>query len=125
VEAVFDAAPDTVTGVRDCYDGAAETLRATAYADACPIATVALEVANTNEALRLVTADVFASWIDSATRRLVDGGVDPTRARDLAIMLVAALEGGFLLCRASKDTSAMDAIGRIMVELVAAAEPSE
>jgi hypothetical protein len=32
--------------------------------------------------------------------------------------LVAALEGGFLLSRAAKDTAAMDAIGRAMVRLV-------
>jgi hypothetical protein len=35
--------------------------------------------------------------------------------------LVAALEGGFLLSRAAKDTSAMDAIRNAMVELVEAA----
>src|SRR5205085_10478510 len=39
VEAVFDSAPDVVTGVRDCFAGAADVLRETDYADACPIAT--------------------------------------------------------------------------------------
>jgi AcrR family transcriptional regulator len=67
VEGVFDAAPDILTGVHDCFAGAAETLRQTNYADACPIATVALEVASTNEPLRLATAEVFESWIRSAT----------------------------------------------------------
>src|SRR5215207_9786411 len=36
VEAVLDAAPDIVTGTRDCFAAAADTLRATGYADACP-----------------------------------------------------------------------------------------
>src|SRR5262245_61269230 len=53
VEAVFDAAPDFVTGIRDGFAGAAEVLEATNYADACPIETVALEVASVNEPLRL------------------------------------------------------------------------
>ena len=44
IPAVFDAAPDVVTGVRDFFDGAGEHLVQTGYADACPIATVALEV---------------------------------------------------------------------------------
>ena len=58
----------TCTGAfADFFDGAAETLRETGYADACPIATVALEVASTNETLRQATADVFESWIKSAT----------------------------------------------------------
>ena len=85
VMSVFDAAPDIVTGVRDCFAGAAAVLRATDYADACPIETVALEVASTNEPLRIATAEVFESWIVAATvrvrgGRLVRGGC--TRARD-------------------------------------------
>src|SRR3977135_3390228 len=41
-------APDPVTAVADFFSGAAATLQETDYADACPIATVALEVASTN-----------------------------------------------------------------------------
>jgi hypothetical protein len=119
VEAVFDSESDIVNGTRACYDGAAEVLRSTDYADACPIATVALEVASTNENLRRVTADIFESWIDAAAMRLEAGGVDRARARDLAIVVVAALEGGFLLSRAAKDTAPMAAIRDAMVQLVA------
>src|SRR5512134_2219990 len=43
VMAILDAAPDVVTGMRDCFTGAAEVLQATDFVDACPIATVALE----------------------------------------------------------------------------------
>jgi AcrR family transcriptional regulator len=121
VEAVFDGAPDMVAGVRDCFAGAAEVLRATDYADACPIATVALEVASSDEPLREVTAGIFESWLESASVRLERAGIEPARARDLATVLIAALEGGFLLSRAAKDTSAMDAIGKAMVELVSSA----
>ena len=46
--AVFDPAPDVLTGVRDFFDGAADHLRETDYADACPIATVALEVSRSS-----------------------------------------------------------------------------
>ena len=36
-EAIFDAAPDVETATRNFFVGAAETLRLTDYADACPI----------------------------------------------------------------------------------------
>ena len=121
VEAVWDAAPDVVSGVRDCFEAAAQVLRDTDYADACPIATVALEVASSNEELRVVTAAVFEGWLDSATQRLAGAGIAPDRARALATTVIAALEGGFLLSRAAKDTSAMEAIGASMVALVEAA----
>src|SRR2546423_4287391 len=61
------AAPDLPTAVSDFFNGAAETLEETDYADACPIATVALEVASTNETLRQATADVFESWLAACT----------------------------------------------------------
>ena len=84
VLAVFDAAPDLLTGIHDCFAGAAETLRVTDYADACPIATVALEVASINEPLRLATAEVFASWITVATSRYESAGITEPVARELA-----------------------------------------
>src|SRR6202035_4402953 len=65
VEAVLENAPDLLTGLYDCFVGAADVLVATDFADACPIETVALEVASTNERLRLVTADIFDGWIDA------------------------------------------------------------
>src|ERR1700684_2376478 len=36
IPAVFDPAPDLVAGVRDFFAGAADTLRQSDYADACP-----------------------------------------------------------------------------------------
>jgi AcrR family transcriptional regulator len=121
VEAVLDAAPDIVSGVRDCFVAAAAVLRASDYADACPIATVALEVASSDEALREVIAGVFDEWLEAVRRRLAAAGVEAERARELAAVFVGALEGGFLLSRVAKDTAAMDAIGRSVVALVEAA----
>ena len=120
VEAVFDSAPDLVAGVQACFEGAAATLRESDYADACPVATVALEVASSDEQLRAVTADIFESWQRAATRRFETAGIEPDRARQVATALVAALEGGFLLSRAAKDTAPMNAIGLLMTELVEA-----
>jgi AcrR family transcriptional regulator len=121
VEFVFDSSPDILTGVQNCFAGAAETLRQTDYADACPIATVALEVASTNEPLRKATADVFESWIKSATDRFVAAGIPEETARELAIGLIGALEGAFLLSRAARSTEPMDIAGAAAVTTVQAA----
>lgn len=118
VEAVFDESPDMVDGITNTFAGAAATLEETDYADACPIATVALEVASTNDTLRQVTADVFESWLESAAIRFAAQGIDAGRARELAILFVAALEGGFLLSRAAKSTEPMHALGRSVADTV-------
>ncbi len=121
VELVFDSSDDVLSGVHNCFAGAAETLRQTDYADACPIATIALEVASTNEPLREATADVFESWIESATERLESAGIPKKTARELAIYLIGALEGAFLLCRATRSTEPMDIAGAATVAAVEAA----
>jgi AcrR family transcriptional regulator len=114
-EVGFDA--DPVEGTRRFFAGAAETLEQTDYADACPIAVVALEVASTNEPLREATHDVFEAWLAGLTGWFTANGIEATRARGLAIHFLAALEGAFLLSRAAKSTEAMHLTG----DLVAAA----
>src|SRR4051794_37739735 len=121
VMGVFDAAPDVVSGVHDCFAGAAAVLEATDYADACPIETVALEVASSNEPLRLATAEVFESWIGAATSRFATAGIDPERARELAIFTITALEGAFVLARAARSTEALDVAGKNTALVVEAA----
>jgi AcrR family transcriptional regulator len=111
VTAVYDAEASTEDSVRAVFAGAAETLAATDYEDACPIATVALEVASTDERLRRATAAVFEEWTAALTERLGDRGE--------ALAMIAALEGGFILCRATRSTEPMLAAGEMAAGLVA------
>lgn len=104
---ILDAAPNLIAGIGEFFAGAAAVLEQTDYADACPIATIALEVASVNEQLRMATADVFESWIGAAVERFAAAGIPETRARSLAIEVIAVLEGAFLLSRAFRSTEPM------------------
>ena len=106
-EVIADEAPDLVTGLRAFFDGAAQTLRDTDYADACPIGTVAGEIASTHERLRIASSDVFDSWIEALASRSAAAGIEQRRARELAESTVAILEGAFLLSRARRDVAPM------------------
>ena len=121
VLAVFDGEDDAVAGTRAIFDGAAEVLRQSGYEDACPIATVALEVASTSEPLRRAADRVFESWLRTLTSRFVDAGMGPAAARSTAIAVVGLLEGAFLLSRSARTTEAVEATGEAAVALVAAA----
>jgi AcrR family transcriptional regulator len=105
VTAVYDDETTTEGSVRAVFAGAAETLRATDFQDACPIATIALEVASTNDDLRLATADVFEDWTVALTERLGD--------RNRALAVISALEGAFVLCRARRSVEPMFAAGEM------------
>ncbi|GAA5138387.1 TetR/AcrR family transcriptional regulator [Pseudonocardia adelaidensis] len=122
VEAILDQAPDAVTAVETGFAAAAETLVATDYADACPIATVALEVASTDETLRAATAEVFDAWVESGATRFGRWGFAPADARRLAIVLITSLEGAFVLCRAVRSTEALGAAASAVTAAVRAAQ---
>src|ERR1700731_426640 len=96
-------APDVLTAVGDFFTGAAQTLQETDYADACPIATVALEVASINEPLRQATADVFETWIDAASAYFAAAGIAADAARALALSVLCLLEGAFVFSRAMRS----------------------
>lgn len=116
--AIFDPAPDVATGVEDFFAGAAEQLVETDYADACPIATIALEVASTSEPLRQATADVFESWIAGLATRFAAAGIERERARELSIAMLSALEGAFVLCRALRTTEPLRIAGAMAASAV-------
>ncbi len=112
-------AGDPVTYVHDVFEGAAATLVESGYEDACPIETVALEVASTNEPLREATAEVFESWIDGLTKYLHRfGGIDEHRSRELGIEILCAMEGAFVLCRSLRSPDPMLIAGAACVDRV-------
>ncbi|MEV6620815.1 TetR/AcrR family transcriptional regulator [Amycolatopsis sp. NPDC051106] len=110
-------APDLVSGVEAFFAAGIATLEATDYVEGCPIATVALEVAATNEPLRQATAEVFTAWIDAGTERFAQFGISTEAARTLTITAVNNLEGAFVLCRALRDTEAMAVAGAATVDV--------
>src|SRR5581483_9428037 len=69
IPAVLDVAPDPATGVRMFFAGAAQHLIETDYEDACPIATVAVEVSSSSEPMREACAEVFESWVSAGADR--------------------------------------------------------
>jgi AcrR family transcriptional regulator len=122
IPAVFDPAPDLVTGVRDFFAGAAAHLVETDYEDACPIATVALEVSSSSETMRTACADVFQDWIDAGVARFAaDGALPRERARELVIAMICALEGAFVLARALRSTGPLTIAGETVAAAVQAA----
>ena len=121
IPAVFDSAPDVVSGARAFFAGAAEHVRETDYADACPIATVSLEVSSTSEPMREACAEVFERWIAAGSARFQAAGLGEATAHELAIGMFSALEGAFVLARAVRDTQALEIAGEQTAAAVSSA----
>jgi AcrR family transcriptional regulator len=115
IPAVFDAAPDVVAGIRAFFNGAAAHLAETDYADACPIATIALETSSSSEPMRMACHDVFEGWITAGVSRFSGLGLGSETTRQLVMSMVMALEGAFLLARACRDTTPLTVAAEMVV----------
>jgi AcrR family transcriptional regulator len=116
IPAVFDPAPDLVSAVRLFFEGAAAHLEDSEYEDACPIATVALEVSSTSDTMREACADVFESWVAAGLPRFTAEGLDEATSRELVVGMIAALEGAFVLARATQSTEALHVAGELTAQ---------
>ncbi|WP_327673725.1 TetR/AcrR family transcriptional regulator [Kitasatospora sp. NBC_00458] len=90
---------DAATVVAGLARAFADRLAESGYTKGCPIATVGLEVAGSNEALRQVCVEVYAGWQRVLAERLTAEGFDPAEADVAAGQALALLEGAVLLAR--------------------------
>jgi AcrR family transcriptional regulator len=113
IDLFFPPGVDLPAATGAFFAGAAQTLVETDYADACPIATVALEVSSTSEPMREACADVFEGWTTAMAARLAEAGLAPEPSRALAISMICSLEGAFVLARAGRSIEPLEVAGAI------------
>ncbi|MGW1910151.1 TetR/AcrR family transcriptional regulator [Streptomyces sp. NPDC002076] len=116
---------DRVAATAEAFAAAAGTLAELDFADPCPIATVAMEVAGTNDTLRRATSEVFDCWIDHLAAYYAQGGMREPAARETASSVIALLEGAFMLGRAARSTEPVRTAGTAAAAIVRAALAAE
>lgn len=114
IPTLVDPHDDLGDAVESVFAQAAEDMAATGYANMCPVAGVAAEIADTVEELREATAEVFTGWLDGGTAYFQARGLAATEARDLTVALVGALEGAFILARTLRSPEPLLAAGRVL-----------
>jgi len=116
---LLDQHADLPAAIDAAFAAAADDIANTGWANMCPVATVASEIADTEPELRQVAAEVIASWADTGSRYLARRGLSQADARAAMYALLAALEGGFLLARAQRSAEPLRAAGRAVSAYIA------
>ena len=75
----------------------------------CPVVAVAVETNDDAPQLTRSAAAVFGRWQEALGSVLVRGGLPEERGRRLASMIIAAIEGAIIICRAQRSTDPLDA----------------
>lgn len=93
------------------------------FALGCPVgASVADGL--THERVRRATTGALDDWRSAIQAALLDMGVPARRTRELATLMLAALEGAILLARAERRTAPLDTVRRQLRPVLVAAVTS-
>jgi AcrR family transcriptional regulator len=95
------------------------------FSAGCPLVAAAADTAATSEQLRQVLRRAFDGWLEPMSKSLVELGIPLGRADNLAIVVIAALEGAIILARVRRDLTPFDALIRELGPLLdAVARPA-
>ena len=114
IPSIVDEYSDLGAAIEGVFTQAAEDMAATGFANMCPVASIAAEIADTVQELRETSAAVFTDWVDGGTAYFHARGLDEPRAREVTLALIGALEGAFLLARTLRNTEPLLAAGRTL-----------
>jgi AcrR family transcriptional regulator len=78
------------------------------YRAGCPVVAMAIDSRESIPEAAELVREIFARWRVSLSEVLSASGFPHARAQRLATLIVAAIEGAIILCRAQRDLSPLD-----------------
>jgi len=104
------AEDDPAATLRGFSAGLAGALGESGYADGCPVVAAALEGSRLPGA-RDAAGAAIERWEDLLAEAFEANRVPPVRARSLATLAIAAIEGAIVLARAQGSTAPIERVG--------------
>jgi AcrR family transcriptional regulator len=86
----------------------------------CPVVAIAVEAGEPGSDLQERAGAAFARWGEVLAGRLVADGVQAERAEELAVMVIASVEGALVITRARRDAEPLDIVHRQLRALLLA-----
>jgi TetR/AcrR family transcriptional repressor of lmrAB and yxaGH operons len=91
----------------------------------CAVAGVTIDIASDEDDLLVVARDAFQSWVSLLAAQLESTGVSGVKAQGVAVISVASVEGGLILCRAEGSDEPLRVIEEELLALLPDTESSE
>ncbi|MBJ7328339.1 MAG: TetR/AcrR family transcriptional regulator [Solirubrobacteraceae bacterium] len=97
-----------------------EILRDSDFRAGCPIVAAAVDGEH-EPTVREIAGEVFADWEQLIADAFAERGVPADRARSMATLLVAAIEGGIVLSRAQRSVKPLERVTAELETVIATA----
>ncbi|MGW0118157.1 TetR/AcrR family transcriptional regulator [Streptomyces sp. NPDC003327] len=116
----LDSEADAAEAVTACSRQLAEALRASGWTDGCPVTAAALETLGTDSEIQRACADAMRGWEQLVCDKLLRSGFPVESARELASMVISALEGAEVTAQVNRSEEPLHVAGRQLARLVRA-----
>lgn len=97
----------------------AAQLEASGFTEGLPVTAVTLDSVPRSAALSEACRDAYAAWITELAAGLGEYGVPERRARGVAMLMLATLEGTMILARAQRSLEPFELVTGQLVDLLA------
>jgi AcrR family transcriptional regulator len=97
-----------------------EQLVSTDFRAGCPVVAVAVEGGDPDNGLQERAGEVFDRWQELLEERLAAQGMRKARAAELAVLVIASVEGAIVMARTRCDTEPLDKVHRQLRKLLRA-----
>jgi TetR/AcrR family transcriptional regulator, lmrAB and yxaGH operons repressor len=109
---------DPPKALRTLLDFMAKSLAESDFRNGCPVAALTVDVACDRDSVREACERCFNIWLEVLAEHFKRAGHAERRAKNLAVLFLAALEGGAILSRAQKNVAPLNAIADELVQLI-------
>jgi AcrR family transcriptional regulator len=114
------AADDPVAAIAILERQWSAMLSASDFRAGCTVLAATLE-GERDSALAATAAGVFGDWAALLAAALIRRGVGPDRAHRIATLVIAALEGAIVLCRAQRSLAPLESVAAELTATIAEA----
>jgi AcrR family transcriptional regulator len=109
-----------LAAIEALYDWYRECLIESDFRAGCPVVAVAVELPREGPDLSDSARNAFERWRRGLASAMQAAGIDPSRADELGMLVLAAFEGALILSRTYRDLAPLDTVRRELRERVGA-----
>lgn len=91
-------------------------LKDSKFAAACPIAGFTIELASSSPEAAAACADAYMSWTKHVADMLETCGIQSSDAQSLGCAIIAAFEGGVVMCRATRSFQPLEQVVEVLTQ---------
>ncbi len=117
LEELLESQPPAVA-LRGYFSAAAHELEHSGFLFGCPVTPIIMDVDEASAALAAVCRNAIAKWRALCEQGFAKAGMNPGRARALATLAVAALEGSLIMARTARNTEPIIVAGEEVAAVV-------